>query len=109
MRKHGKSAANDPNLNAVLNSGVGTACLVGKTWDFHVKNALRISLKQNLEMIDDTISYASRRLDEVMFDAEHFFDGFKNNQDYALESIKQAYQSGAKWIVLCDTMGYFTF
>ena len=56
-------------------------------------------------MIDDTISYASRRLDEVMFDAEHFFDGFKNNQDYALESIKQAYQSGAKWIVLCDTNG----
>ena len=50
MRKHGKSAANDPNLNAVLNSGVGTACLVGKTWDFHVQNALRISLKQNLEI-----------------------------------------------------------
>ena len=105
MRKHGKSAANDPNLNAVLNSGVGTACLVGKTWDFHVQNALRISLKQNLEMIHDTISYASRRLNEVMFDAEHFFDGFKNNRDYALKSIKQAYQSGAKWIVLCDTNG----
>ena len=55
-------------------------------------------------MIDDTISYASRRLDEVMFDAEHFFDGFKNNQDYALESIKQAYQSGAKWIVYATQM-----
>ncbi len=105
MRRHGKSAGNDPNLNAVLNSGVGTACLVGKTWDFHVKNALRISLNQNLEMIHDTISYASKRIEEVMFDAEHFFDGYKKNPDYALKSIKQAYESGAKWIVLCDTNG----
>ena len=80
MRRHGKSAGNDPNLNAVLNSGVGTACLVGKTWDFHVKNALRISLKQNLEMIHDTISYASKRIEEVMFDAEHFFDGYKKSR-----------------------------
>ena len=105
MRKSGKSANNDPNLNAVLNSGVNTACLVGKTWDFHVKNALKIKLDENLEMIDDTISYASERLDEVMFDAEHFFDGYKNNPNYAINTIKTAYQSGAKWIVLCDTNG----
>ena len=77
MRKHGKSANNDPNLNAVLNSGVDTVCLVGKTWDFHVKNALKVSLEQNIEMINDTVSYASKRMNEVMFDAEHFFDGFK--------------------------------
>ena len=76
MRKKGKSASNDPVLNAVLNSGVSTTCLVGKSWDFHVKSALRISNSENLEMINDTINYASERLDEVMFDAEHFFDGF---------------------------------
>ena len=105
MRKHGKSANNDPNLNAVLNSGVDTVCLVGKTWDFHVKNALKVSLEQNIEMINDTVSYASKRMNEVMFDAEHFFDGFKKNPTYALESIKQAYESGASWIVLCDTNG----
>ena len=56
-----------------------TSCLVGKSWDFHVKSALRISNAENLEMIDDSISYASRRLDEIMFDAEHFFDGYKAN------------------------------
>ena len=105
MRKHGKSAQNDPNLNAVLNSGVSTVCLVGKTWDFHVKNALNISMNQNLEMIADSIMYSSSRLDEVMFDAEHFFDGYKNNREYALKSIKYAYENGAKWIVLCDTNG----
>ena len=104
MRKHGKSANNDPNLNAVLNSGVDTVCLVGKTWDFHVKNALKVSLEQNIEMINDTVSYASGRMNEVMFDAEHFFDGFKKNPTYALESIKQAYESGASWIVLCILM-----
>ena len=105
MRKKGKSASNDPGLNAVLNSGVPTTCLVGKSWDFHVKSALRISNSENLEMINDSINYASKRLDEVMFDAEHFFDGYKANSKYSLEVIKTAYNAGAKWIVLCDTNG----
>ena len=105
MRKKGKSASNDPGLNAVLNSGVSTTCLVGKSWDFHVKSALRISNSENLEMINDTINYASKRLDEVMFDAEHFFDGFKANSKYSLDVIKTAYEAGANWIVLCDTNG----
>ena len=105
MRKKGKSASNDPVLNAVLNSGVSTTCLVGKSWDFHVKSALRISNSENLEMINDTINYASERLDEVMFDAEHFFDGFKANSKYSLDVIKTAYEAGANWIVLCDTNG----
>ena len=105
MRKPGKSANNDPGLNAVLNSGVSSVCLVGKTWDFHVKNALKVSYAENLDMISDSITYASRRLEEVMFDAEHFFDGFKNNKEYALSCIKSAYDNGARWVVLCDTNG----
>ena len=105
MRKPGKSASNDPGLNSVLNSGVSSACLVGKTWDFHVKNALNISFSENLDMISDSIKHASERLDEVMFDAEHFFDGFKHNKKYSLDSIERAFKSGAKWIVLCDTNG----
>ena len=105
MRKSGKSANNDPGLNAVLNSGVSSVCLVGKTWDFHVKNALKVSYTENLDMISDSISYASKRLDEVMFDAEHFFDGFKNNKKYSMDTLKRALESGARWIVLCDTNG----
>ena len=105
MRKQGNSVSNDPGLNAVLNSGVSSVCLVGKSWDFHVKNALKISYDQNLDMISDSINYASERLDEVMFDAEHFFDGYKNNKNYSLNVIKRAFEAGAKWIVLCDTNG----
>ena len=105
MRKKGEKSINDPGLNAVLNSGVSSVCLVGKSWDFQVKNALKVGLSENLDMISDSIDYASQRLNEVMFDAEHFFDGFKANPKYSLESIKIAYQSGAKWIILCDTNG----
>ena len=105
MRKKGKSASNDPGLNAVLNSGVSTTCLVGKSWDFHVKSALGISNSENLEMINDSINYASKRVNEVMFDSEHFFDGYKANPEYSLNVIKTAFDAGAKWIVLCDTNG----
>ena len=105
MRKSGKSAGNDPGLNAVLNSGVSSTCLVGKSWDFQVKNALRVSLNENLDMISDTITFASKRLDEVLFDAEHFFDGYKNNPKYSLNTLKRAYEAGANWIILCDTNG----
>ncbi|MDC3091774.1 citramalate synthase [Rickettsiales bacterium] len=104
-RKNGKSAHNDPGLNTVLNSGAPIACIVGKTWDFHVKKALQVSLENNLSMIHDTIAYSSKRLDEVMFDAEHFFDGYKANKDYAKKTIKAALDGGAKWIILCDTNG----
>ncbi len=105
MRKSGKIPNDDPGLNHVLNSGVSSVCLVGKSWDFHVKNALRVSLNENLDMISDSIAFASKRVDEVLFDAEHFFDGFKNNSDYSLKSIKRAFDSGASWIILCDTNG----
>ena len=105
MRKSGRSSKNDSGLNAVLNAGVSSVCLVGKSWDFHVKNALKISLDENLDMISDTILYATKKVDEVLFDAEHFFDGYKNNPEYSLKTIKRAFTCGAKWIILCDTNG----
>ena len=105
MRKSGKSSYNDPGLNSVLNSGVSSVCLVGKSWDFHVRKALKISKNENLDMISDTISFASKRMAEVLFDAEHFFDGYKHNPNSALETIKRALESGASWIILCDTNG----
>ncbi len=104
-KKYGKTARSDAGLNSILNSGVSTCCIVGKTWDFHVKKALRISLSANLDLVYDSIVYSSKRLDEVMFDAEHFFDGYKNNPSYAKQIIKTAFDAGANWIILCDTNG----
>jgi len=78
---------------------------VGKTWDLHVRDDLRISQKANLEVIADSIAFIKRRVDEVIFDAEHFFDGFRANPDYALACLKAAQEGGADWIVLCDTNG----
>jgi len=104
-RRNSNSAENDPGLNCILNSGAKVACIVGKTWDFHVKKALNVKLIQNLEMIGDTIEYSKLKMNEVMFDAEHFFDGYKANPKYAIESLKVAFESGADWIILCDTNG----
>ena len=80
-------------------------CLVGKSWDFHVDVALGISKEENLENIRETTKHFVKNNKEFMFDAEHFFDGYKSNSKYALECIKAAYDNGAKWIVLCDTNG----
>ncbi len=103
-KKAGQSAGNDPSLNAVLNSGAKAFCLVGKTWDFHVAVALGISNDENLENIWESVAAAAKR-GEVLFDAEHFFDGFKANPAYALDCLKTAMNAGARWIVLCDTNG----
>ena len=104
-RRSGRSAANDPGLAATLASGAKVATLVGKTWDFHVKVALGAELVENVEMIAESIAHVSGRLDEVIFDAEHFFDGYKANRTYALDCVKAAHAAGARWIVLCDTNG----
>ena len=98
-------AHNDPNLKAILNSGVDTACIFGKSWDLHVIYALKCSLKENLDMIRDSISYLRRKGLKVIYDAEHFFDGFKKNKEYAVQTIKAAIESGAFNITLCDTNG----
>ena len=104
-KKSGRSAENDPGLSAILNSKTKAVCLVGKSWDFHVDVALGISNEENLENISESTKLFVKQKKDFMFDAEHFFDGFKNNKEYALSCIKSAYDNGARWIVLCDTNG----
>ena len=104
-KKHGRSADNDPGLSALLNANTKSVCIVGKTWDYHVDIALQISNDENLENIRETTKHFVKNKKEFMFDAEHFFDGYKNNKDYAISCIKAAYDNGARWIVLCDTNG----
>lgn len=103
-RRSGRSAANDPGLAAVFAARTPVVTLVGKTWDYHAEVALGVSLDENLAMIADSVAEAARR-GEAMFDAEHFFDGYKRNRDYALAAITAAHRAGARWIVLCDTNG----
>ena len=103
-RRPGRSAENDPGLGALINSKAPVICMVGKSWDFHVDVALEIPREENVEMIAESVAYAVQRKEEVMFDAEHFFDGFKANKDYALACAKAALDKGARWIVLCDTL-----
>ena len=104
-KKAGRSADNDPGLSSILNSNTPAVCLVGKSWDFHVDVALGITNEENLENIAESTKLFVKEKKEFMFDAEHFFDGFKNNKEYALSCIKSAYDNGARWIVLCDTNG----
>lgn len=104
-RRSGRSASNDPGLAATLGSGAKVACLVGKTWDFHVETALGVPLDENVVMIADSVALMAQRLDEAIFDAEHFFDGYKANPGFALDCLKAALAAGARWIVLCDTNG----
>ncbi len=104
-RRSGRSAENDPGLTALFVDGVRAVCLVGKAWEFHAEVALGVGAEENLEMIRDSVALAAKRLDEVIFDAEHFFDGYKANADFALDCIKAAYEAGARWVVLCDTNG----
>jgi 2-isopropylmalate synthase len=104
-RRAGRSAANDPGLNAILSTRARSVCMVGKTWDFHVDVALELGRSEYVDMIADSVALAKTRVDEVMFDAEHFFDGYKANRDYALTCVREAHRAGARWIVLCDTNG----
>ncbi|NLX02056.1 MAG: citramalate synthase [Syntrophomonadaceae bacterium] len=104
-RKPGITVKQDSNVKALLESGAGTITIVGKTWDFHVLRALETTLEENLNMIRETISYLKDKGLEVIFDAEHFFDGFKNNPDYALQVLQTAAVAGADWLILCDTNG----
>jgi len=104
-RRPGRSVDNDPGLVAVLGTPARVVCLVGKAWDFHVDVGLGIERDENLRMIADSIAHAAGRTDEVMFDAEHFFDGYKANPDYALDCARAAHEAGARWIVMCDTNG----
>ncbi len=104
-RRPGRSVANDPGLSAVLNAQTPAVCLVGKTWDFHVDTALGIERSENLTLIADSVAAIVARGAEALFDAEHFFDGYKANPDFALACLDAALQAGARWVVLCDTNG----
>jgi 2-isopropylmalate synthase len=104
-KKTGRSADNDPGLSALLNSNTKAICLVGKSWDFHVDVALGISNEENIENITESTKLFVKEKKEFMFDAEHFFDGYKANSKYALDCLKAAHGNGARWIVLCDTNG----
>ena len=104
-KKTGRSADNDPGLASLMNANSKAVCVVGKAWDFHVKIALGINNQENLDNIKETTKHFVKHKKEFLFDAEHFFDGFKNNPNYALDCLKQSYDAGARWLVLCDTNG----
>lgn len=103
--KPGTRPANDPNIKSILESGVKVAAIFGKTWDFHVTHAIKTTLQENLRIIGDTIKYLKECGLEVVYDAEHFFDGYKSNPEYAIETVKEAEKAGADWVCLCDTNG----
>jgi len=104
-KKAGRSAENDPGLASLINTNATSVCVVGKSWDFHVELALEIKLEENLENIRQSIEFIVKNNKEAHFDAEHFFDGFKANKEYALKCLQAAVDGGARWIILCDTNG----
>ncbi|MGO4914699.1 citramalate synthase [Pseudogemmobacter sp. W21_MBD1_M6] len=104
-KRSGRSAENDDVLAAVMNAGTPAVCLVGKTHDFHVTTALGITLDENIENIAASVRHIVASGREALFDAEHFFDGYKSNPDYAIKAAKAAFDAGARWVVLCDTNG----
>ena len=103
-RRPGRTVTDDASLLNVLAADTGAVCLVGKTWDYHVEVALRTSLGEAVKVIADSIAEAAKTR-EAMFDAEHFFDGYKANPDFTMECVKAAADAGAQWVVLCDTNG----
>ena len=104
-KRSGRSAENDDVLAAVMNAETSAVCLVGKSHDFHVTKALGITLEENLENLTASFAHIAAQGREGLFDAEHFFDGYKANPDYALKCIHAAFDAGARWSVLCDTNG----
>jgi 2-isopropylmalate synthase len=104
-----KHAANpvehDPNILALLEAQTPAVAIFGKSWVFHVEKALRVTREQNLEMIHESVKFLKQNGKEVIFDAEHFFDGYKDDSAYALETLKVAADAGADTLVLCDTNG----
>ena len=104
-RRAGIKAEDDANLQMILESGVEVVAIFGKSWDFHVTHALGTTLEENLNMIYDSIRFLKENGLEVFYDAEHFFDGYKKNPEYALNTIRKASEAGADCLVLCDTNG----
>ena len=101
----GVKVQNDKNVISLLSANTPVIAVFGKSWDMHVREILKTTLDENIKIIKDTISFFKEHDKEVVFDAEHFFDGYKNNPQYALETIKAASEAGADWVVLCETNG----
>lgn len=104
-RRRGVKAAEDPGMQALRDSEAPVCTLVGKTWDFHVTEVLRVTLEENLQMIADSVAFLVQEGREVIYDAEHFFDGWKANTEYARQTIVAAAEAGATLVALCDTNG----
>ncbi|AMA73892.1 MULTISPECIES: citramalate synthase [Aneurinibacillus] len=104
-RRFGVTAEADANLNMILKSGVEAVAIFGKSWDFHVTEALGTTLEENLSMIYESVRFLKDKGLEVIYDAEHFFDGYKHNPEYAMVTIRKAMEAGADWLTLCDTNG----
>lgn len=104
-KRSGRSAENDDVLAAVMNAGTKAVCLVGKSHDYHVTDALGISLEENVENIRASIAHIVGQGREALFDAEHFFDGYRDNPEYSIKVCRAALDAGARWVVLCDTNG----
>ena len=103
--RKGLQPEDDPGMQSLLDSAAGVITIVGKTSDFHVSEVLRVTCEENLAMISSTIAYLKRQGREIIYDAEHFFDGWKSNPNYALETIQSAIDAGADMVVFCDTNG----
>ena len=104
-RRPRKQASEDRMLQAILEAGTDWVTIFGKSWDLHVTEGLKTHLDENLAMIHDTLIFLRAQGREVIYDAEHWFDGYKANPSYALATLKSAQEAGAKWLVLCDTNG----
>ncbi|HEY9708768.1 MAG TPA: citramalate synthase, partial [Oculatellaceae cyanobacterium] len=104
-RRPNTTAAADPMLQAILAAGTRWVTIFGKSWDLHVTEGLNTSLEENLAMIQDTIEYLRSQGRRVIYDAEHWFDGYKHNPEYALKTLLTALNAGAEWLVFCDTNG----
>ncbi|MFM8571381.1 MAG: citramalate synthase [Pirellula sp.] len=103
-RRRGLKAADDPGIAALLAAETPVITIVGKSWDFHATEVLGVSLQENLDMIGETVEYLSKYA-QIVYDAEHYFDGYRANRQYALSAVATASKAGAKWVVMCDTNG----
>ncbi|MDX1682969.1 MAG: citramalate synthase [Phycisphaeraceae bacterium] len=104
-RRKGVEASEDVGMQALVGSGAPVVTIVGKTWDLHVDEVLRVDREENLAMIRESVAFCAGEVDEVIYDAEHFFDGLKANPEYALKTLSAAVEGGASRLVLCDTNG----
>lgn len=104
-RRHKLTCDEDKSIQALLNAGTSVVTVFGKSWELHVSDALRLSNDENIEIISDTVAYLSNRVPFVIYDAEHFFDGYRANPQYAISTLLAAADAGAQRIVLCDTNG----